>query len=218
MTLTRTFDELAAAIIKITENAPTAGGPKIVGIGGYPLTGKTRLALNIAARWPRQSFVLPTESVIAARRERLAAGHDGSSADAHDIQALADYISALRRCEPVTVPRYSWFSGRPEGLLRSPALSTGDVVILDGSIATAYPVRLHVDVAFALRPVAYDAWLRQAVDRDVSERRWPASLAHLQNVAKASTVERQLDGFGGNEFQQILNVRMAGGTWLVTDA
>lgn len=218
MTSARTFDQLPATIIEVIESAPLVNGPKIVAIGGYPFTGKTGLALSVADRWPQKSFVLPTESVIAPRSERLATGNDGSSIPAHDIPALLSYISRLRCDESIVLPRYSWHTGSFDGLVESPALGAGDLVILDGSIATSYPVRIYLDVSFALRPIPRDSWLHQAIDRDVADRGWSVDLARVQNKAKAATVERQLAGYGGRPFQELLNIRVDGDTWLVVDS
>jgi uridine kinase len=218
MTSAGTFEQLAATMIEVIESAPPVDGPKIVAIGGYPFTGKTQLALSLADRWTRKSFVLATESVIAPRSERLVAGNDGSSIPAHDILALIEYISRLRCHESIALPRYSWHTGSFDGLLESPTLGVGDLVILDGSIATANPVRIHLDASFALRPTPRDAWLRQAIDRDVADRGWSADLACVQNIAKAATVERQLAGYGAGPFQQLLNVRVDGDIWLVIDS
>lgn len=217
MTSASTYEQLLVTITEVIESVPPVSGPKIVAIGGYPFTGKTQLALNLADRWSQKSFVLPTESVIAPRGERLAAGIDGSSITAHDIPALLGWMSRLRCHESIALPRYSWRTGSFDGLLESPTLGVGDLVILDGSIATAYPVRIHLDASFALRPTPRDAWLRQATERDVADRGWSADLARVQNIAKAATVERQLAGYGAGPFQQLLDVRVDGGSWLVVD-
>lgn len=214
---TGNFDRLADGIVRLCESALSSAGPTVLALGGYPYTGKTGVAAEIARRWRTVAFVLPTESVIGDRRTRLTRMVDGSSVDAHDVARLADYLHRLRNGETVEVPAYSWRTGGFTGTHTSPRLGTGDIVIVDGSIATAPPVLERVDAAIALCPRPLNVWLDQAIARDVSERSWPADIAHVQNLAKANTVEQQLVSFNEGPYRKLLTVSVFGDDWLVAD-
>jgi uridine kinase len=180
--------------------------PWVAAIGGYPCIGKTRLALDVTAAWEGPSFILPTESAITARADRLARGHDGSSVESHDMPALIASIRAIRQGRRLDLPRYSWLTGDFAGLEQNPALDERGLLLIDGSVATTQLVLAEVDVAFALRPDRLDAWIELAVARDVAERCWDKRPATEQNQAKDRTVADQLAGFGRRATEHLLRV------------
>lgn len=194
----------------------TASEPRVAAIGGYPCIGKTGLAFEVAQAWDGLSFVLPTESVITSRSDRLAMGHDGSSTESHDMSALRISIRAIRERRCLDLPRYSWSIGGFAGTERVPVLGERDLLIVDGSVATTPAVLEEVDVAFGLQPDELDAWMSIAVARDVAERNWDRATAEEQNRSKDRTVAIQLAAFGHRRQEHLLMVSVSDGMkWTV---
>lgn len=184
-------------------------GPRVVAIGGYPCIGKTGLALEIAEAWDGLSFVLPTESVIATRFDRLAKNQDGSSVESHDMSALTTLIREIRTGRAVDLPSYSWLIGDFAGTARTPVLGEEGLLVIDGSVATTSAVLEEVDVAFGLQPDQFDAWMSIAVARDVAERNWDHATAEEQNRSKDRTVTIQLAAFGHRRHEHLLTVAVS---------
>jgi uridine kinase len=197
--------EYVGAVLRGASDQAVAG-PLVAAIGGYPCIGKTGLAVEISAHWKEPSFVLPTESVIRARSARLSLGQDGSAVESHDLIALVAAIRAIREGARVTMAKYSWQTGDFAGTERSPALGTGGLLLVDGSVATTRELLPDIDIAFALRPASLDDWLEVAVARDVAERNWDLKNALSQNAAKGRTVAEQLAFFGQAENEHLLIV------------
>lgn len=196
-------------IEKILSSPPRmASGPRVAAIGGYPCIGKTGLAAEVAEAWEGYSFVLPTESAITTRSDRLAAGQDGSSIESHDMSALVVSIRAIREGRCLDLPKYSWSIGGFAGTERVPVLGERGLLIVDGSVATTPAVLEEVDVAFGLQPDQLDTWMSIAIARDVAERNWDRVTAEEQNRSKDRTVAIQLSAFGhrGREHLLIVSV------------
>jgi uridine kinase len=200
--------QMADYVLTVVEPLSKRGQkrPVVVAIGGYPFVGKTTLAHELSSRWAGTAFVLPTASVIRNRASRLSLAQDGSSVESHDMHKLIAYITILRNGGSVELPTYSWLSGDFVDFQPSPTLRSDGLVIVDGSVATAMPVKHVVDVAFALRPENLNTWFDQAVARDVTERNWSREEAIVQNKSKGQTVEEQLASFGEADGQYILTV------------
>ncbi|HWF80556.1 MAG TPA: hypothetical protein VN695_08215 [Streptosporangiaceae bacterium] len=150
--------------------------------------------------------MLPTESAITSRSDRLATGLDGSSVESHDMSALMISIRAIREQRCLDLPKYSWSIGGFAGTERVPVLGERDVLIVDGSVATTSAVLGEVDVAFGLQPDQLDAWMSIAVARDVAERNWDRVMAEEQNRFKDRTVAMQLAAFGHRRREYLLTV------------
>lgn len=199
------FAQLADLVVGIARRR-RIDGPTIVAVGGYPYVGKTELAADIASRWPAKSLVLPMESAIYTRERRLARGIDGSSVEAHDVAQILHDIARLRQGKTIEIHDYSWQTGSADGSTSTPPLGPGSLVLLDGSVATALPIRQVVDASFALRPMSQDVWLRHAIRRDVRVRAWPRWSATEQNLSKRATVEHQLAGYGREPNEYLVSV------------
>jgi uridine kinase len=185
-------------------------GPLAVAIGGYPYTGKTRLAHRVAATWKGPAFVLPTESVIASRSGRLALRQDGSSVESHDLTALIASIRMICDGRSLDLPEYSWLTGGFSGTIKTPVLDKRGLLLIDGSVATSSRVLSEVDAAFALQPERIEHWIELAIARDTAERHWDRITAREQNQAKSRTVAAQLTGFGSRRHEYLLNIVMDG--------
>lgn len=183
-------------------------GPLVVALGGYPCIGKTTLANTISTMWTFPSFVLPTESVIRNRSERLALGYDGSSLKSHDMSALVTAINTIRSGGVIRLPQYSWLTGDFAGFHQNPILRESSLLLVDGSVATTGAVLPLVDAAFALRPEKRDAWIEMATARDVADRNWTFTMAFRENEYKAQTVDEQLAAFGRGENEYLLTVSL----------
>lgn len=198
--------DLARYVIKVIHRSSrrTGTGPRVAAIGGYPCIGKTRLALDVAAAWNGPSFVLPTESAITVRADRLARRQDGSSVESHDMPVLAASIRGIREGRLLEVPKYSWLTGDFAGTEQNPVLDERGLLLIDGSVATTWMVLAEVDAAFALQPDRIDVWMDLAIARDVAERNWDPVTAWKQNQAKDRTVATQLAAFGHRRQEHLL--------------
>jgi uridine kinase len=164
----------------------------VIGLAGHPLTGKTRLAHQIAAAWaPHPAVVLPTEAVIVPRDARRLLGVDGCSPQAHDLDGLAAIVRALRQHSSAAVSVYSWDAGQSTGTVELPGLPPGGLLVVDGSVTCETPIATLCDLLVFLRPWDQANWLREAVARDVRERGWSAEHAEVQNLRKRATVDDQ---------------------------
>lgn len=165
---------------------------RVLGITGYPYTGKTNLASEIAASWPRDATILPTETVVLARAERLKRDIDGCSPAAHDIPRLVQNIQRLRSGQPIFCESYSWATGSAQGSTLVPGVGAEGLVIVDGTVAAVESVLNECDLVLCIAPAAYSSWLRDAATRDEHERAWDAESAYFQNIRKSATSGRLL--------------------------
>jgi uridine kinase len=164
----------------------------VVGVVGYPFTGKTDLANQLVARWPRgPAAVLPTETTVATRAARRSLGLDGCDLAAHDVDRLAAMVDDLSRGADVLVDVYSWSMGRHDGTTMLGGLGPGGLLVVDGSVGCEHPVAERCDLLAFVRPHDPMGWLERATQRDVLHRGWPADLARMENLRKRRTVEDQ---------------------------
>jgi uridine kinase len=181
--------QLATLVVQRLLARPAPGcRARVLGISGYPFTGKTHLADAIQTAWPsREVTLLPTESVILSRSERRLHHTDGCSPDGHDMQRLVEQITFLRNGQSITSDHYSWILGRASGATQLQGLGSAGLLIIDGTTAAAPAVLEQCDLAIFLSPVDETKWLPLACLRDVNERGWLAVSALSQNLSKKRT-------------------------------
>ena len=181
--------QLAAVVVqRLLARPGPAWGARVLGISGYPFTGKSRLADDIQTAWPSEEVtLLPTESVILPRSKRRLRHTDGCSPDGHDMQRLMAQITCLRNGRPVISDHYSWVLGRASGVIRLQGPGPGGLLIIDGTAAAAPEVLEQCDLVIFLSPVDETKWLPLACLRDVNERGWLANPAQSQNLSKKRT-------------------------------
>lgn len=172
-------------------SSPANGRARILGIAGYPFTGKSRLALEICAAWPSGKVtILPTESAVLPRSLRLKTGVDGCAAQGHDMSLLLNYAISLSNGRSIQCPQYSWISGELEHRITLDGQSSDGLLIIDGTVAAASPIIELCDYVIFLSPKDETLWLPLACHRDVESREWDGSLARSQNLKKAFTSAR----------------------------
>lgn len=172
----------------LQERPPSPRRPRVLGIGGYPYMGKSRLAHRIQAAWPHgRAATLATESVILPRAARLEREIDGCSPAGHDMHRLLEHVTALCAGRSTLCREYSWSSGDAPRMTIVTGLRQGDLLIIDGSVAAAPPIANLCDLLIVLSPLEEERWLPLACERDTVERGWDAGEARAQNVRKAKT-------------------------------
>lgn len=188
--------DVARALVRVLR-ADDSDAVKVVAIAGYPYTGKSYLAQELVGAWPnRNGVVVPTESVIQSRRDRLAQGLDGCDEAAHDVARLAALCRALLGRSVVEVPSYSWDLGAHQGTYMLGLQQGPGLIVVDGSVSVARRLASLVDLAVTLSPSDRYKWMDQVVERDVASRSWDSASAIDQNVAKEGTVRTQMDQLG----------------------
>jgi len=163
---------------------------RVLGIAGYPYTGKTHLGRAVKAAWPSGNVtVLPTESAVLPRRLRQTRRTDGCAPDGHDMPGLLNSVISLRNGQSVICREYSWTSGEADGTRPVHGVETGGLLIVDGTVAAASPVHEQCDLVIFLSPAKKATWLPLACRRDISERGWEPASARSQNLRKSTTSE-----------------------------
>lgn len=165
------------------------GAAVVVGVCGFPLTGKTTLARALVGSQRRDAVHLPTESAILSRDARSHRALNGCAAEAHDLPLLGRMIVALRAGIRVSVPRYEWFSGDVVGADRY-SLDRNGLIVVDGSVACEPEIASLCDVIVFILPQD-SGWMEAAVQRDVKDRFWRKETSRHLNVRKAVTVAEQ---------------------------
>jgi len=180
---------LEDAVVKyLHERSCSPRRPSVLGIGGFPYTGKSHLAHIIRDTWPLgRATILPTESVILPRATRLKRGIDGCSPAGHDMQLLLEQVTTLCNGQAIQMREYSWSTGDVPGTTVLEGLGQGDLLIIDGSVAASPLIADRCDLLILLSPLRVRHWLPLACERDILERGWDADEAYAQNLRKAKT-------------------------------
>jgi uridine kinase len=177
-------------VLRLRATPGSPDRPRVLGISGYPYTGKSHLARAVRAAWPsRDVTVLPTESAVLSRRQRWLRRTDGCSPEGHDMQGLLKSVTLLRDGHSTTCAEYSWASGHAGATARLllPGVGADGLLIIDGTVAAAPPVLGECDIVVFLWPKEEAAWLPMACHRDVAQRAWKPASARLQNIRKYGT-------------------------------
>jgi uridine kinase len=161
---------------------------RVLGIAGYPYTGKSHLARAVQAVWPSgNATLLPTESAVLPRRLRQTRGVDGCAPEGHNMKRLLTSATSLRSGQSITCNEYSWTSGDFGGTKHLRGVGTDGLLIIDGTVTAAPPILELCDLVIFLSPVEEPTWFPLACQRDISEREWGLAPARLQNVQKTTT-------------------------------
>jgi len=162
--------------------------PVVVGISGYPYTGKTRLRHDLAGAWPiGNAIVLATEVAVLTREWRQDRRIDGCAEAGHDMDLLLDLLDSVLAGRPVRAPMYSWLLGRHVDYIDIAGAGRNDLVIVDGTVAASPRVAARCDRVLFLSPAAPTPWLHLAGERDVQQRAWPRENVESENVKKYAT-------------------------------
>jgi uridine kinase len=161
--------------------------PLVVGVAGYPYTGKTHVSQGIADAWPGRAVILPTESTVHPRQWRRDHGVDGCAEAGHDVDRLHQMVLALAGGNAVTVDAYSWTVGSHVSRSRVEGVGARDLLVVDGTIAGSGRIAELCDWLIVLAPAEMTTWLGRAVERDMRERAWPREYAMAENVKKYHT-------------------------------
>lgn len=173
------------------ERSPSLRRPSVLGIGGFPYTGKSHLAHIIRDAWQLgRAAILPTESAILPRAARLKHNTDGCSPASHDMRLLLEQVTTLCEGQAIQLREYSWSTGNALGTTVMEGLCHGDLLIIDGSVAAAPPIASRCDLLVLLYPAQERQWLPVACERDILERGWDPGEAYAQNLRKAKTSAR----------------------------
>ena len=181
--------EFADLVIqRLTRIQPDDHRSRILGVAGYPFTGKSRLAQEIGDLWLNDMVtILPTESAIFPRSHRLDEDVDGCSREAHDIPLLQKYATALSTGQSIQCYQYSWTSGDFGQMVSLEAPGTDGLLIIDGTVAADPEILQLCDCTLYISPESEWIWLPLACHRDISSRSWDVSLAASHNRRKAFT-------------------------------
>ncbi len=181
--------QLATVVLQLLLALPTPPQrARVLGISGYPYTGKSHLAMSVQAAWPtREVTLLPTESVVLSRTSRRVHRADGCSPEGHDMLRLLRHVTSLRSGWSSACKEYSWLSGRALQTSRLHGVGNKGLLIVDGTVAAAHPILEQCDLVVFLSPLEEETWLPLACRRDVSERGWPEAQARSQNLLKSRT-------------------------------
>lgn len=181
--------QLATVVVQRLLAQPAPGWrARVLGISGYPFTGKSHLAKAVRTVWPSPEVtLLPTESVILPRSKRRLRHTDGCSPEGHDMQRLVEQMTFLRNNQSIMSDHYSWILGRPSEVIHLEGVRPAGLLIIDGTAAAASEVLEQCDLLIFLSPVDETSWLPLACLRDVNERGWLAIPALSQNLSKKRT-------------------------------
>lgn len=192
------------------------GGARVLGIAGFPFTGKTHLARAVEATWQTGAVtLLPTESVVVPRRSRRLRGIDGCSPEGHDMQRLMASVTSLRSGQSVMSQDYSWESGDARRSKLLHGVSADGLLIIDGTVAAASPIFEQCDLVIFLSPVRKAKWLPLACRRDTSERQWEPTAAKLQNLHKSATSAMLMDSIARHSLCISIRVDPTSWTWFL---
>lgn len=176
------------AIDQLLTMSTPSGRSRVLGIAGYPYTGKSHLARAVQAAWPSgDATILPTESVVLPRTMRQSLSVDGCSTEGHDMRALHHLTASLCNGKSVVCNKYSWLAAGPVGTILLDGVRQNDLLILDGTVAAAPSIIEQCDLLIFLSPIDSTSWLRLACERDVTTRGWEANPARLANTQKSKT-------------------------------
>lgn len=142
----------------------------LIGIAGGTCSGKTTLARRIAARYRRDSVILPMDNYYKAvdlsYEERVLINHD--LPEAFDWPLLRDQLKTVLEGGKIKMPVYDFRSHKRTNMTRQ--VSPNKIIILEGLYALYdESIRDAMNLLVFLDSTSEERWERR-LERDLAER------------------------------------------------